>query len=561
MLLSYFFSFLYIFVLSIVICGCGNLVNFQFKIKNKCISENIILGLFSLGAISLFFNFFIRINNILNFSIIFLGVFLFFFFNKEKLKKSLISLLIITLISFITITNETVFLPDAAVYHLPYIGILNENKIIFGLSNIDLRFGQISFFQYISAILNIDILGSVGILFPSIFLFSSLVFFFLKDIFEKHNIKSTKIISLFFLIIILVDMNRYSEFGNDEIAHMIFLYFNFYIIKELILDLNKDKDFSNINKLIYVALFLFLTKLIYALVIITLIYIFIIKKIKIIDLLNCKVSLVSLMILIAWLAKNMIISGCLVYPISFSCVSVDWSNNSFIPESILIEAWAKGYPDQNEIKNYQDYISNHHIWIKIWLNNHGIFILKKLTITLSVLIFALIIVRSSKIVNKFETNITYGFLAINFFYILIWFSKFPVYRFGSGYLLFFFILLIIKFIQLPKNFDFKKIKIFLSILFMVIISKNINRIYENHNIKNQNNNFFLSLPAINKTSFYETESQFTSSDTKYCYYSRNICTSTPNITLGKIVYKNVLNYKIFYSKNEKNWWYKVYNLD
>ena len=117
-------------------------------------------------------------------------------------------------------------------------------------------------------------------------------------------------------------MNRYSEFGNDEIGHMIFLYFNFYIIKELIFYLNKDKYFLNINKLIYVALFLFLTKLIYALVIVTLIYIFIVKKIKITELLNSKASLVSLMILIAWLTKNIIVSCCIIYPIIFSCVSV-----------------------------------------------------------------------------------------------------------------------------------------------------------------------------------------------------------------------------------------------
>ena len=356
-------------------------------------------------------------------------------------------------------------------------------------------------------------------------------------------------------------MNRYSEFGNDEIAHMIFLYFNFYIIKELMFDFNKNKYFSNINKLVYLALFLFLTKLIYALVIITLIYVLIIKKIKIIELLNNKTSIVSLMILIAWFAKNLIVSGCVIYPLSFSCISVEWSSNGFVPESILTEAWAKGYPDQNEISNYKDYIGNHNIWLKTWLNNHGIFILKKLVVTLSVLIFALMIMRLSKIRNKFEINITYSFLAINFLYILIWFSKFPVYRFGSGYLLFFFILLIIKFIKLPVSFDLKKVKIFLSILFAVIIIKNANRIYENHDIKNKNNNFFTSLPAINKTNISDIESQFTLSDTNYCYYSRIICTSTPKKTLGKIGYKNVLNYKIFYSKNEKNWWYKVYNLN
>lgn len=111
------------------------------------------------------------------------------------------------------------------------------------------------------------------------------------------------------------------------------------------------------------------------------------------------------------------------------------------------------------------------------------------------------------------------------------------------------------------NLDFKKAKIFISILLTVITLKNVNRIYENHNINKQNNNFFATLPAINKTNRSDKEFQFTSSDKEYCYYSRNICTSTPKKTLGKISYKNVLNYKIFYSKNDKNWWYKVYNLD
>ena len=45
-------------------------------------------------------------------------------------------------------SNE--YRPDAGFYHIPYIQILNENKIILGLANIHSRFGHVSIIQYLS---------------------------------------------------------------------------------------------------------------------------------------------------------------------------------------------------------------------------------------------------------------------------------------------------------------------------------------------------------------------------------------------------------------------------
>ena len=70
--------------------------------------------------------------------------------------------------------------PDALIYHLPFIATLNEEKIIFGLNNINYRFGHTSIIQYLSAISNNYIFGINGISLYLPVAFSSLSYFFLK---------------------------------------------------------------------------------------------------------------------------------------------------------------------------------------------------------------------------------------------------------------------------------------------------------------------------------------------------------------------------------------------
>ena len=58
----------------------------------------------------------------------------------------------LTFTTFIIITFSNINRPDAGLYHLPFVKILNENKLIFGLTNLHYRFGHTSIFQYISAL-------------------------------------------------------------------------------------------------------------------------------------------------------------------------------------------------------------------------------------------------------------------------------------------------------------------------------------------------------------------------------------------------------------------------
>ena len=69
-----------------------------------------------------------------------------------KKKFKIFTLVITTIISFLLILLSNINRPDAGLYHLPYISLLNENKILLGSANIHFRFGHISL-QYINDIL------------------------------------------------------------------------------------------------------------------------------------------------------------------------------------------------------------------------------------------------------------------------------------------------------------------------------------------------------------------------------------------------------------------------
>ena len=71
--------------------------------------------------------------------------------------------------------------------------------------------------------------------------------------------------------------------------------------------------------------------------------------------------IIGIFFLLLWLLKNIIVSGCAIYPIKITCISgIKWStiNNQTINTEnahIEIEAWSKGYPDQKEY-NQRDFI-------------------------------------------------------------------------------------------------------------------------------------------------------------------------------------------------------------
>ena len=104
------------------------------------------------------------------------------------------------------------------------------------------------------------------------------------------------------------------------------------------------------------------------------------------------------------------------------------------------EAWAKGYPDSKVKNGFEQYNSNFN-WLDTWANNHFKKVLEKIS-PLFLLIIILVLISLIK-KNKYK-SIDYRkslynkkFLYLIYFLafcVILWFLKFPVYRFGLAFI-------------------------------------------------------------------------------------------------------------------------------
>ena len=174
--------------------------------------------------LGVFLNFFIPLSIKLNtFIYILISIYGFIIILRNKIfTKLFYCTILISLISSLILYFDTIYRPDANLYHLPYTRIINENKLIIGISNVHFRFGHTSIIQYLNAIFNNYLFKDNGIIIPASIIFSSVVLYFLNQINKNISKKIYCYYTFLLLSFILYGYNRYSEFGNDTIAHLIF---------------------------------------------------------------------------------------------------------------------------------------------------------------------------------------------------------------------------------------------------------------------------------------------------------------------------------------------------
>ena len=140
---------------------------------------------------------------------------------------------------------------------LPFISLLNFEKISFGISNVQFRFGHISILQYSSAILPNLLLSKDFLILPNLIIpVTFLIWIFNKFILSK---KTNSLIAnnfLFFVgIFVLTKFTRFAEYGNDVAAHtlvFIILYNFLKIYTNDLVSIEKSKIiFSNGNNFIF----------------------------------------------------------------------------------------------------------------------------------------------------------------------------------------------------------------------------------------------------------------------------------------------------------------------
>lgn len=521
------------------------------------ISEIGLFGIIYLGIISLSINFILPLTQIIN-TLVLIAIFVLLFFQKifkiKELNKILLGCLNVSIIATIFLAYSKSYTPDAFLYHLPYTNLINDYKIIPGSYIVHFRFGHISILQYVNAFFNNLLIGINGIT----FVISLILSFFLVHIISELQIilKKNKKINFYDYFIILtfiflcIRMNRYSDFGNDHPATIFFLYFMSIFIKNF-----NEFDFDTKKYLTIFSAFIFTLKIFYFVPIILCLYIWLSKiSFKIFN----SVNILSIFFLFFWLLKNILVSGCAIYPVNFTCIDkLPWHDKSSqhftSPKNISLssEAWAKNWntkkdKDKNKenfdkLVSQKEFIKNFN-WLNEWLNDHGKYILVKIAPFILAIIIIFLLTKNN---NNFEKKINtstyqfYFFILINICGFLLWFLKFPIMRYGLAYI--FMLIFFISFYFL-NNRNLNKIKYVLLICSLVFIFKNVVRISNNYD----NNPYpeVLEELAHNFTEKKNFKIYLTKSDSNLCGYFKSPCTNYSQ-NLKKFEIQNFKGYIYF----------------
>ena len=124
-----FFSILTVIILT----PCGYIFNKHNNNNIINLSNDLIYGLILISFITLLINFFFPLNSVINSLILILPLLIIFknlkiYFSLNFLKFVIFNSIIV----FLLVAKSNIYRPDAILYHLPYINVLNEEKIIFG---------------------------------------------------------------------------------------------------------------------------------------------------------------------------------------------------------------------------------------------------------------------------------------------------------------------------------------------------------------------------------------------------------------------------------------------
>lgn len=529
----------------------------EISLKNR-ILELPLFGIIFLSFIILIINFIYPISKIVG-TTIFLITIIFFIFeitNNKLLRKKIFKLIVLSsIITFLLIVYSNIYRPDAGLYHLPFISMLNENKIIFGSANINFRFGVTSIAQYLSASQNNFIYDLRAISIPLASVFSFFIIFILKE--TRNSLNSQEVLksTILFLIISfsLISFGRYSNYGNDTISHIYFFILIIFILNNF---KKLNKDINIFNKLSLISIFLFASKAFMSLILI-LPFIFFLTHNKKKEIFKNQFNYFNILIFLAWLVKSLAISGCIIYPVSKTCVDnlIIYDKVKTINEQKSGEAWAKDWVNQKKIKlKFEEYNQNFN-WLNTWSNNHFKKIIEKLTpYFVFLLLFTISLLFCKKKSRVPLSNKIHLLYLVSLILTTVWFLKFPLYRYGTAFLASSIILTFVYFVNfikiMPEINSLKKIfRIFLYICFVAFITKNFIRIYKNSYILNHNywpdiysennKNIINKFPEIkddNKTLYFYSMGNL-------CMYSNSPCTNFKIENLNK---RKIYTYDLYW---------------
>jgi len=517
-MINILFFFISYFLILFSIIGYGFLLGSKDK-NSLSIGFLGFKGLFILIILSYFTNFLTPHNLVHNSIILIIGIILFIYNFKNKIKTNNNFFIILTLIVlFLGILIEKNH-DDFFYYHFGYtLSLVNFSKII-GIGHLEHGFRTPSSIFYLNSLFYLPKIKFYMMHSGAIYFMAFSNIYLLEKIFNKKNKNKNLFIiflSLFAFIFVNTVFSRIAEHGTDRSALILILLLSIIILENIN---NKLKDFKNFKKNyeeILILLFLIISLksfyLIYLIFLLFFIYknkffiqnLLIVKKI----LFNQITLLFTLGILFIFLT-SFLNTGCFVYPAAFTCFeNLSWAINK--EEVANMKSWYELWSKAGATPNYRAenpliYIQNFN-WISNWFSNYFFNKVSDFILVLILISVIMISVFYNKQRKKTEIEINlFLFLVIILF--IEWFFNHPSLRYG-GYTIFALLFFVPSSYFLEKNSALnnldKKLSILVFISLIFFSTKNILRIID-EKVKYKYNPIIYPFYSLNQNSFIYDE--------------------------------------------------------
>ena len=529
-----------------------------FGIRNNSLSFGIfgLLGLFFATFLSYFTHLFFAHNFYHNLFFHLIGLILFYFFYsknyilyKTEIKK--LFLLIVFFISclFLSKNNE-----DFPYYHLPYTLNLVEHKIQFGISHFNIAFRTPSSLFYLQSLFYLPYIKYYLFHSSSLLILIFCNFFFLdKFFFKKKRQKESyfiKLLSCLYFVFVCLAFAGLAKFGTDRAGHIIA-----FVIFILILEVlnNKHLLFEKLKIITILIIYLISIKSYFTpYLILFLIFFLILQKEKKINTIKLDYKFIFILVLFSFLLFfiNFSNSGCVIYPLSFTCFeNFYWSVSLDSVHSLnnWYQLWSKAGATPNyRVSNPDEYIKFLN-WVPNWFQSYFLVkVLDTLGIIFSIIFIFLFFLRRKKILKNTYNNYIVLYLFVIFFFIL-WFFNHPDLRYG-GYVLLSSLFFIPISVYLSKFYHKKIIfnKFFTIITIFVILSFNlINFLRINSEFKRTDYYKYINFPFYHVENI-SYEEVILKDNIKVFFIKGGHCWATPSPCLTSVVSsKKFFNYEFF----------------
>ena len=433
-----------------------------------------LIGLFFLGNYALIVNFFNGIANVYYLSSVLLFI---VYFNLKPLRifenKNLLFLKFIIVPSILSLSSLQIgFARDAGGYHLNYQNWIRTEQMTYGLYLLNPQYGFTSILDYINA--NFWINNNMILLHYVNLTFLVVIFTAILQLITTNSNKKAISFLVTFIIFGILDnfgknggKNGFIEIDSvpkQDTAYSVIAIILFFFFLDIFISRIKDEKGFIISDIELLILFIFVTfaiqlRTLGVTFLLLMVILLIDKRINLFTKKNINLIVLFTCFNLFWFTKNMLLTGCLIFPLNYTCIeNLPWSNKELIEFASLdlLKYWHGGY----ELANFNK-------WLDVWLENsiNSTFIYNFiLSSTVIFIVLSLFFKVNTKLLTK-EWLGLFLFLLINF---SLWITTAPSPRLGNSIFLSF--ILLFSYVLYPKVSFFENLLIKrLMMLFTILV--------------------------------------------------------------------------------------------